>query len=128
MDRESSSQPASVVDRQELLTRCLGDLEFAERVLAKFQSRFDADLEELDRAVEASDLEHITQVAHRIKGASANVAAHGLRQQAASIEELARRQALPEIPAHLRDLHSEWSRFADLAPTLFASPLGNSGC
>lgn len=120
MAQEPSSQPTPVIDRQELLTRCLGDLDFAQRVLAKFQSRFDADLEELDRAVEASDLDQVTQVAHRIKGASANVAAHELRQQAASIEELARRQALPEIPVHLQDLHTEWSRFAESASTLLA--------
>ncbi|MEN6493785.1 MAG: Hpt domain-containing protein [Thermoguttaceae bacterium] len=119
MDRESSSQLASVVDRQELLNRCLGDLALVERVLAIFQSRFDADLEELERAVEANDLEQITRVAHRIKGASANMAAHGLRQRAASIEELARRQVLAEIPPHLQGLHAEWARFVESASTLF---------
>ncbi len=115
MDRELSGPAVSPFDADELVARCLGNLEFVQRVLAKFQERLDADLTELDEAVLAADAERIARVAHRLKGASANVAAHGLRQRAAGIEELARQRSLDEIPSELDELREEWSRFTECA-------------
>jgi len=124
--REAPESVPPALDPQELLARCLGNLDFAERVLAKFASRFDADLEALEAAVRSDDADQITLIAHRIKGASANVAAHGLRQQAAGIEELARQQALTEIPAQLAQLRTEWGRFAQSVATFRAQPQSTS--
>jgi HPt (histidine-containing phosphotransfer) domain-containing protein len=69
----------------------------------------------LEQAMDAQDSEAAARVAHRLKGASATAAAHGLRRQAATIEELARRQCLADIPARLADLRQEWTRFSQSA-------------
>lgn len=112
MEREVPGQGEAALDVQELLNRCMGNLDFAERILEKFQSRFDADFAELEQAMDAQDSAAAARVAHRLKGASATAAAHGLRQQAATIEELARQQCLAEIPSRLEDLRHEWARFS----------------
>lgn len=104
-----------VFDRQDLLTRCLGKFELAERVLAKFHSRFHLDLGELEKALRTEDLEAVSRVAHRLKGASASVAASELRAEAAEIESLARRGCLSEIVGRIEELRRDWGRFADVA-------------
>jgi Amt family ammonium transporter len=103
----------SSFDFEELLNRCLGNLEFAERVLAKFQSRFDDDLVELEQALDVQDTEAVARVAHRLKGASATAAANGICTQAAEIESLARTRNIDEIPGCLRLLRNECSKFSD---------------
>lgn len=120
MDRELSGSTTSPFDADELVARCLGNLDFVQRVLAKFQERLDTDLAELDEAVLAADAERIARVAHRLKGASANVAAHGLRERAAGIEDLARQRCLDDIPTELDELRGEWSRFTECAEVSLA--------
>jgi HPt (histidine-containing phosphotransfer) domain-containing protein len=115
MDRSSLQPTTAVFDAEDLLARCLGKIDLAERVLARFCSRFDVDLAELERAVRVEDTDQIARVAHRLKGASATVAATGLASGAARIEELARCGAMPEIPKRVEELRSEWTRFAGCA-------------
>lgn len=114
MESETFEESA-LLDTEELLARCMGNIEFAERLLAKFQGRLDEDLLELEAAMRVEDPDVIARVAHRIKGASANVAAHDLRKRAAEIEQLARDRALAEIPAQLVELRGERRRFAQYA-------------
>ncbi|MBI1901442.1 MAG: Hpt domain-containing protein [Planctomycetia bacterium] len=104
---------ADPVDMQELVARCMGNVEFAERVLAKFRARLDEDLLELEKAVRAEDAPGIARVAHRIKGAAANVAAHGLRERAAGIEERAAAQALADVTRLIDELRNERLRLRD---------------
>lgn len=121
MEHETFEESA-LLDTEELLARCMGNIEFAERLLAKFQGRLDEDIAELEAAVRAEDPDSIARVAHRIKGASANVAAHDLRRRAREIELLARERSLAELPAQLVELRSEQNRFAQCA-TLSGSPV-----
>lgn len=114
MDREMLAESA-LLDTDELLARCMGNIEFAERLLAKFQGRLDEDIAELEAAVQAEDVDVVARVAHRIKGASANVAAHDLRQRAAEIEQLARERCLTEIPGRIDELRGGRRRFAECA-------------
>jgi HPt (histidine-containing phosphotransfer) domain-containing protein len=109
---------ASAFDFDELLNRCLGNLEFAERVLAKFQSRFDDDLVELEHALEVQDAEAVARVAHRLKGASATAAANSISHRAAEIESLARNHQVGQIPEHLQQLRSECTKFANSVASL----------
>lgn len=111
MSLTSWASTHSVLNIDELLARCLGNISFAERVLAKFHDHFENDLEELDNALQAHDAEAVARTAHRIKGASANVAAPRLCEQAAEIEQLGRDQRLSDIPDHLDQLRHEWSQF-----------------
>jgi two-component system sensor histidine kinase/response regulator len=122
MNREVAAQAATVLDTEDLMARCLGNLEFAERVLAMFQQRGNVDLAELEQAVAAEDIETVTRIAHRLKGASANVAAPGLRATAAEIEQAARQRSVEEIPAHLAEFRREWERFTSAASLAVSLP------
>jgi HPt (histidine-containing phosphotransfer) domain-containing protein len=108
-DRGHSQTPALQFD--ELVERCMGNLEFAERVLGRFQQRFGEDLGALEAGVTGQRAEEVARLAHRMKGAAANVAAPGLRVQATAVEELARAGQVGEIPAYVEQLKVEWSRF-----------------
>ena len=100
-----------VFDPRELLARCLGNVAFAQRVLAMCQDRVGKDLMELERNLDDPDAGAIAQLAHRIKGASGNVAASQVRARAAEIEQLGRAQRVAEIPSRVRCLRDAWSRF-----------------
>jgi HPt (histidine-containing phosphotransfer) domain-containing protein len=118
MSVNSTGPTNEVLCVDELLARCMGNIDFASRVLAKFQDRFAEDLQELDQAVLAQDAAAAAHVAHRIKGAAANVAAVQLRERSAEIEQLGRAQRLSDIPAGVDQLRREWSRFVDHTSSL----------
>jgi len=114
----SGSADPKPFDLEELLDRCMGNLELAERLLAKFQDRFQADLAELEQALQTGPSGEIARVAHRIKGASASVSALRLRELAGQIEQLGRSDQCAAIPPYLEQLRSEWTRCQDCATSL----------
>ena len=116
------NQATEVLDVEDLMTRCMGNIEFAGRVLSTFQKLGDEAIADLEQAIAAEEAETLARLAHRLKGASANVAAPGLRTHAAEIERAARQSSLEEIPAHLENLRSEWSRFNATLPLLELIP------
>ena len=111
MDQTAERRELAALDWNDLVARCMGRIEFAERILAKFQQLFCEDLATLERALESEDVETIRRVAHRLKGASANVSAGALHAEVARIEEAARANRVAEIPNRLDRLREEWSRF-----------------
>ena len=71
----SDTAPA---DLEDLFRRCLGNLDLVERVLQAFENHFEKDLDELEAALKSASLTAVGQIAHRMKGASSNVAATAL--------------------------------------------------
>jgi HPt (histidine-containing phosphotransfer) domain-containing protein len=96
----------------------MGNANIAERILLKFQERFGIDLSELEQGLAEQNAGMITQAAHRIKGASANVSALTLYEIASDIEQLGREEQLAEIPAGVQQLRAEWTRFLDEISTV----------
>ena len=113
---ESSSAPA--IDLDGLLERCMGNLDFVERVLQKFQEWFPQELAELERALKLEDAEQLGRTAHRIRGNSANISAAGLEHAAAEIETLCRSGRLEEIPKQVDCLRNEWARYLAQSPSM----------
>lgn len=124
MNQQVQDSKTPAFDMQDLLNRCLGNLEFVERVLAKFLVRFDDDIVEIERALAAKDVDAIARIAHRLKGSSATAGARGIRDRAAEIEELAQGRIISEIPARLEELRKEGVRFTE--STSSTSSLGMS--
>jgi len=112
---------STALNYEELLTRCMGNIEFAERVLDKFQLSFGQDLENLETGLESEDAEAVAMVAHRLKGASASVGAPCLCQRAAEIEQLGRCDRLTEAQEPMQHLRHEWSRFQDHVSSVWSS-------
>jgi HPt (histidine-containing phosphotransfer) domain-containing protein len=106
---------SEVLNYQELVERCLGNLGLAERLLAKFQDRFEADLEELEKVVLSGRGSQIAQVAHRMKGAAASMSASRLKELSARIEELGRADHGEDAMACLEHLRREWKRYRESA-------------
>jgi len=121
MNQKLPDRETAVLDFEGLLERCMGNLEFAERILSKFQQRFGEELAELETELERDNAEGITRIAHRLNGESANVAAERLQASAAMIETLGRAERISEIPPCLEELRGEWSRFVDSLSSLSSS-------
>ena len=115
---EQEGRTSSAFELEELVERCMGNLEFVERVLTKFQQRFGEQLEELEQAVAQRDAERLVLVAHRLKGESASVAAAALRDRAGEIERLGRAGQVSNVPPCLQRLRAEWAEFAESVSTL----------
>lgn len=118
MIAQQDDQTASALDLDELVDRCMGNLEFVDRVLTKFQQRFGENLDELERAAAQEDTEQVVLIAHRLKGESASVAAGALRDRAGEIEALARAGHTSNIPDCLRRLRGDWALFAESVSAL----------
>ena len=114
---DPGSSRSEVLNYQELVQRCLGNLALAERLLARFQDRFEADLMELEKVVVAGRGVEIAQVAHRMKGAAASMSASRLRELAAHIEALGRADQNEDAVSGLEQLRREWKRYRESAAT-----------
>ncbi len=118
MNLQLKDQIADVLDVEDLLARCLGNVEFADRILGKFQERCDEDVSALEKAVFDCDEESVARLAHRLKGASANASALGLQRHASEIERAARHDAFDDVPASMESLKQEWTRFSEAVTQL----------
>jgi HPt (histidine-containing phosphotransfer) domain-containing protein len=90
---------------EELLERCMHKPELAVRILAKFEKQAAADIAALAEGVAKGDARAVGELAHRLKGASANVAAPRLRMLAERLEKMAAQDQLDEgaaLAGHLR--------------------------
>ncbi len=113
--------PANIpVDVNDLLHRCLGRIDLAERILQTFQCALEVDVRQLEEAVLATNTDEIAHVAHRIKGASLAVSAYELTDCAQCIERSATARRMEEIPVYLAKLKKESSRFEDLRSIIVA--------
>src|SRR5205085_12588475 len=74
----------------QLVMRCMGRLELAQRLLASFERRFPLELSQIEQSLETGDLPTFVRQAHQLKGASANVSAPGLHAILKRIEEAGR--------------------------------------
>ena len=117
----SEASAAEVLDLEGLRNRCMGNIDFVQRVLEKFQQRIPEELAELEQSLTLGNLEQVARVAHRVKGTSANAAAPGLRQAAAEIEESGRAGQVSGVSTGIEHLRGEWERYLDYVSTLFST-------
>jgi CheY-like chemotaxis protein/HPt (histidine-containing phosphotransfer) domain-containing protein len=94
-----------------LVERFTGDLDFVQKLLDMFERQSELDLEQLERSVAQRDAAQTVQLAHRLKGAAANLSAEALHQAAARLEALGRREAMDEAQGVVARLRDERERF-----------------
>lgn len=82
MTIHSLHQYSDVLDVDDLMSRCLGNLGFACRVLQILHKGCQTDIEVLEKAAAESDFDRLYHVSHRLKGAFANASARQLSQLA----------------------------------------------
>jgi HPt (histidine-containing phosphotransfer) domain-containing protein len=111
MSLESLQGLSSVINHNELLARCLNNLDFAERMLALFQGRCGEELADLQQAFDEGNMDSVRRVAHRLAGACANAAAFGLQARAADLRHAASDGSRDKVSQCLVELQREWHRF-----------------
>ena len=105
----------------ELLARCVGRTDLVQRVVSSFLQQMDQDIPTLVNVVQEGKAEDARQVAHRVKGASANVAAECIRHSAEKLERLASTSQLDDAAANLNDLENSWHSYRDAAASFVSS-------
>jgi HPt (histidine-containing phosphotransfer) domain-containing protein len=105
---------SSVIDQNELLTRCLNNLDFAERMVALFQEQFCEEMTVLEQAFEQGNLDAVGKVAHRLQGACANAAAFGLKARAANVRNAVNEGSREKTTQCVSELQEEWRRFSSI--------------
>jgi CheY-like chemotaxis protein len=107
------------VDYPALLRRCMNKPELASRLVRKLVEQADQDVTAIAAALLRNDAAALAASAHRLKGASANVSAAGLRQAAGELEQLGRSGNLAPAGALLEQLQAELVRLKRLPESFF---------
>ena len=112
-----ATAPDEPVDYDELLARCMDNQDLAQRILTRFEQTFGDDLDSFCNAVEAQDADQMAYLAHRIKGASANVSATRLLGVLTELDYLVRSSRPNDLTVLIKQLQNEWTRFKLGSPT-----------
>ncbi len=107
---------------EELLARCVGRVDLAQRVVDTFVQQLKVDVPQLVELVRDGDGEGAAKMAHRIKGSSANVAAEPLRKCAELIEQLAKDGDLADEQIELRRLEETWNDYVQQTESFLSQP------
>ncbi len=108
-EKQMSEKPIkkSPVNLEEALERCAGDREFLDEMLTDFLDLAKNQITEISRSIEDSDAESLTEKAHSIKGASANLGAEQFAQTALELERCGKESQLDNANALLGKLNEQ---------------------
>jgi two-component system, sensor histidine kinase and response regulator len=109
---------STVFDPQELMDRCLSDVDFAIEMLTMFQARVPELMGKIVDALSAGSVAEAAGAAHALKGTAGNVAAKQLHAQCATIEKLLRQGQFPEAKALFPQLRDAAKKATDDVPML----------
>lgn len=104
----------------DLLARCVGREDLVRRVLTAYLTQLNGDLGQLQKDIESQGFDEVAKVAHRLKGASANVSATEIQRQAERLELGARAEAGDQILATLEQLQRDCDSFITLTSDFVA--------
>jgi len=115
----TTAESSCPFDFETLLQRCMGNREFLQKMIRKFQKRLGSDVEQLERSVALGNGQEIERQAHSLKGAAANLSAEALRVAAARLETMGRAGDLTAAPLALAELQHESRRFLAYRPEAY---------
>lgn len=110
------------INLAELQRRCMGRLEFAQRLLDSFEDRFPVEVLEILKSLNTQDLPSLARLTHRLKGTAANISAPILSQILQRIEEAVHHGNLAEAARLVAQLQVEWGRFLAYRATTARQP------
>lgn len=108
--KAKASGKKEAFDRSELMGRVDGDERLCDEILDLFMQDTPVQLEKLKRAMEGNDATQVEKQAHAIKGASANIGAHALRDAAFEMEMAGRRGDLNPARTLENKLETEFEK------------------
>jgi len=112
---------AGPVNYDDLLRRCMGKREIADRVLQRFVETAPETLEQIERALATDQFELASRGAHTLKGASASISAADVSAAAASLEKSAGAGRKQQAVADLTLLKGQLTKSLGAIPRLLAA-------
>jgi two-component system sensor histidine kinase/response regulator len=109
-DSKEETQP---VDFEKALERAMGDKDFLKMLLEGFIQELPDQIESIKAAIAGTDASGLTEQAHKIKGAAANLSACEISDAAKSLEEIGRSRKLDQADRMLSVLVKEGKRLAE---------------
>jgi len=122
-DPESQATPSQAagqppIDRDALLARCMGNLEFAQSLLSDFESDLPKCVDQITQNIQNGDIKAAIESAHSLKGAAGTITADPLRMLAAEIESAGKSGNLAEVAPLADQLREEAQRCMKAIPKL----------
>ncbi|WP_425500591.1 response regulator [Sodalinema gerasimenkoae] len=108
----------SPLDLERLTRVSRGKSSLQKRLLNAFVEATEADLSHLKNALDEQDGDRLVEMAHRIKGAAANVGATPLSEQSASLENAAKERDFEAVQTRLNELMIQWQHITQFMETL----------
>ncbi|MGA3066392.1 MAG: response regulator [Tepidisphaeraceae bacterium] len=113
-------QTQAPLDITDVLQRCMGNVEFLQRLLGKFRNRLEEDFENLVKAVSNKDKQQTVRLAHSLRGSAANVSAKRLAVLSAECEKRAAAGDFSHSDELVQQLREEVDRCRNYQPDLKA--------
>lgn len=114
---DAGSADCALVDRpydmEQLVRRCMGKIELAERLLKSFESRFPEDLSKIEDSLREYDSKAASRMVHQLKGAAANVSAPDLYSMLTLLEDVVRSEQYERANDCVGEIHLKWRRYAN---------------
>jgi HPt (histidine-containing phosphotransfer) domain-containing protein len=128
MDRvpNRGSAADAPLDMEQLVRRCMGRIELAERLLKSFESRFPEELTQIEVCLEENDSTALSRLVHQLKGAAANISAPDLHAILTRMEHAVRSEQPEAARTCVEEVHEAWDRFLVFKST--AANQANRGC
>jgi two-component system sensor histidine kinase/response regulator len=108
-----TSEETQPLDLEKALERAMGDKDFLKMLIGGFIQELPDQIESLKIAVAGTDTVTLTEQAHKLKGAAANLSAYGVSSAAKSLEEIGRSQNMDEANQILEVLLNESKRLTE---------------
>ncbi|MAE63924.1 MAG: hypothetical protein CMJ18_06590 [Phycisphaeraceae bacterium] len=120
VDARASDAPrtGAPIDIEDVLKRCVGNVDLLRLILGRFEARTGEEIEELAKAIRLRHAEAALHVAHRFCGLAGNVSAEALAALASQLEDLASESAFDEMAGCLARLREEVDRCVAYVPRL----------
>ena len=106
-----------VLDRDELLQRCLGNFEFVERILDRFSEDFETKLDGIRELSKSREVYQLHQLAHQMKGTAANIAAHRIQACLCDLERSIDEETWDSLDLLIDSLECEFRGFQKVRQT-----------
>lgn len=103
-----------MLDVDDLMQRCMGNLDFACKVLSIMSERCEEDIRALEQAVAEHDYDRVSRVSHRLKGAFANASAVEMSRLAGELCAASQSGSNEESADKAHALRSRWNNFQAL--------------
>jgi response regulator RpfG family c-di-GMP phosphodiesterase len=100
----SFANPASLVNKEELLRRLDGNLDLMRIVISSFLADAPKSLGEIYSAVESNNAEDLYRLAHRLKGTVGNLSSEDVNRAALRLETIAKERDLSDAGEAYREL------------------------